>query len=226
LGCRGSTPSNDGPMQRPAPESRAPGWLPAAGMSKSARHWGGRAVGEDTSGCWGTHPRDRARPGPLARGAVVAHVRHGPERSDRRGGRNARLGRAPHVGRALRVRAGRRDLPLARTTTRTLAWRPWSSREGRGSREVGVHRSCREGPDWPALSRPSPDALSFLCVPSGPTVAPALLGQLAFLRSPSLSCLASPLCPSRAWGRVRRRRQKRSDPTPSTAGLQAYCVRY
>jgi hypothetical protein len=36
-------------------------------------------------------------------------------------------------------------------------------------------------------------------------VASALLGQRAVLRSPSLSCLASPFCPSRAWGQVRRR---------------------
>jgi hypothetical protein len=152
-----------------------------------------------------------------------------PERSDRRGVRSGRLGRARHVERAPRVRAGRRDRPLARTTTRTPAWRPWSSRESRGSRGVGVHRSCREGPDWPVLSRPSgmrPCPYRRFECPAVRRVAPALLGQQAFLHSPSLSCLASPFCPSRAWGRVRRRREKRSDPTPSTAGLQAYCVRY
>jgi hypothetical protein len=133
-----------------------------------------------------------------------------PERSDRRGVRSGRLGRARHVERAPRVRAGRRDRPLARTTTRTPAWRPWSSRESRGSRGVGVHRSCREGPDWPVLSRPSgmrPCPYRRFECPAVRRVAPALLGQQAFLRSPSLSCLASPFCPSRAWGRARRRRE-------------------
>ena len=51
-----------------------------------------------------------------------------------------------------------RDRPLARTTTRRRFWGPWSSREGRGSRGVGVHRSFREGPDWPVQPRPSLDA--------------------------------------------------------------------
>ena len=128
-----------------------------------------------------------------------------PERSDRRGGRSGRLGRAPHVELALRVRADRRDRLLARTTTRRQAWRPWSSREGRGSRGVGVHRSFREGPDWPALPHPSDGSC---CPPAAPAVlsstasGPALLPcwvSRALTRSPSLclgprsaSCLAAP----------------------------------
>lgn len=104
---------------------------------------------------------------------------------------------------------------------------------GRLARVVGrVESMCTdpsaEGPTGPFglvhLMGPCPYR-RFRC-PAGGRVAPALLGQRACLRSPSLSCLASPFCPSRAWGRVRRRREKRPDPTPSTAGLQVYCVRY
>jgi hypothetical protein len=132
-----------------------------------------------------------------------------PERSDRRGGRSARLGRGWHVERALLARADLRDRPLARTTTRRPAWRLWSSREGRGSRGVDVHRSFREGPDWPVQPRPSGDAScsspAVAVVASCPVVrggAPALLGQRALARS-------SGRCPAslrrsgfdRAWGR-------------------------
>ncbi len=135
---------------------------------------------------------------------VVARVLLAPERSDRRGGRSERLGRGWHVERALLARADLRDRPLGRTTTRRRFERPWSSREGHVSRGVGVHRSFRGGPDWPVRPRPSPDSSCsyrrFRC-PAAPLVVPALLGQQAFLRSPSLSCLASPFCPSRAWGR-------------------------
>jgi hypothetical protein len=158
MACGGSTRSNVSPVHRPAPDLRAAGGRPATGTPKSARPRAGRTVGGGYSGCWEKHPRDRARPDRLARGAVVARVLLAPERIDTRGERSGRLGRARHVERALRVRAGRRDRPLARTTTRTPAWRPWSSREGRVWRGVGVHRSCRVGPDWPALPRPSPDA--------------------------------------------------------------------
>ena len=129
-----------------------------------------------------------------------------PERSDRRGGRNGRLGRAPHVERAHWVRADRRDRPLARTTTRRRALPPWSSREGRGWRGVGVHRSVHEEPDWPALLRPSRDAS---CCSSGgirrvlsstassPHSCPAgsaeySLDRRAAIASRSASCLAAP----------------------------------
>src|SRR5450759_3662733 len=122
-----------------------------------------------------------------------------PERSDRRGGRSARLGRGWHVERALLARADLRDRPLARTTTRTPAWRLWSSREGRGSRGVDVHRSFREGPDWPVPSRPFDGSLSLPAVqmpgggtgrscPAGsasvPSVAELVLSRFAVLPEP------------------------------------------
>jgi len=100
---------------------------------------------------------DRARRDRLARGAVVARVPHVPERIDRRGERSGQLGRGRHAECAPVVRADRRDRPPARTMTRTQPLPPWSSREGRGWRGVGVHRSCRVGLDWPVLPRPCPD---------------------------------------------------------------------
>jgi len=101
------------------------------------------------------------------------------------------LGRL-HLGHVHRVRADRRDRPLARTTTRRRILPPWSSREGRGSRGVGVHRSSREGPDWPVRPHPSWDASSSL--PAAAAVffarrcrgrAPALLGQPSCSPEPS-----------------------------------------
>jgi hypothetical protein len=149
-----------------------------------------------------------------------------PERTDRRGERNVRLGRVRHVERALRAKADRRDRPLARTTTRRRALPPWSSREGRGSRGVGVHRSFREGPDWPALPRPSDGPvvlrrhLPFLARPHR-VRAPALLGQ------PSAHSIAEPMSwsslrflLSRAWGRAQEAERERSDPTPSSTRPQ------
>ncbi len=151
-----------------------------------------------------------------------------PEHSDRRGGRSARLGRGWHVERAPRAIAGRRDRPLARTTTRRRALPLWSSREDRGSRGVDVHRFVREGPDWPALPRPSVDASYYLPAASAAFLArphrvraPALLGQ------PSAHSIAEPLSwsslrflLSRAWGRAQEAERERSDPTLSSAGSQ------
>ncbi len=156
-----------------------------------------------------------------------------PERIDRRVERSERLGRAPHVECALRVRAVRRGRPLARTTTRTPAWRPWSSHESRGSRGVGVHQSCREGPDWPVLPRPSLDASlnsptatrRFLC-PAVRGGAPALLVSERSLGH--RTCCPAPLRrPARAAPGApgQEESRERSHPTPSTVGVQAYCVR-
>jgi hypothetical protein len=144
-------------MQRPAPGFEPISTRPPMGMPKSVRPLSGRTVGQGASGCRGMHPSDRARPDRRAGCEVVAHALLAPERTDRRGGRSVRLGHARHVESVLRVGADRRDRPLARTTTRTQPWRPWSSRESRGSRGVGVHRSAREGPDWPVLPRPYGD---------------------------------------------------------------------
>jgi len=100
---------------------------------------------------------DRARRDRRAGAAVVARVPHVPERIDRRGERSGQLGRGLHAECAPVVRASLADRPPARTMTRTQLLPPWSSREGRGWRGVGVHRSCRVGLDWPVLPRPSPD---------------------------------------------------------------------
>jgi hypothetical protein len=199
LGCRGSTPSNDRPMHRPAPGSRVARHRPATSTPKSARPCGSRAVGDGASGCWGTHPRDRARPDRRAGASVVARGLLAPGRIGRRGERSGPLGHGSHAERALRVRADRRDPPLARTTTRRRALPPWSSREGRGSRGVGVHRSAHEGPDWPVLPRPSPDASCPSVVsPGGSSESYCPAGKRAHTRSPgccssrSASCLAAP----------------------------------
>ncbi len=156
-----------------------------------------------------------------------------PERSDRRGGRSGRLGRAPHVEPAHRVRADRRERPLARTTTRRRFWRPWSSREGRGSRGVGVPRSAREGPDWPARPHPSWDASCSL-----PSAAAALFAR--WLRGAAPALLGQPSVPSgrravitpplrlllgRAWGRVKEAERENGltlRRVPST--WKAFCV--
>jgi len=207
-------------MQRPTPGSPGGRRRSAAGTAKPARSLGGRAVRGGYPGCWEEHPRDRARADRRAAAGVVARALLAPERTDRRGGRSGRLGRARHVERALRARADRGDRPLARTTTRTPAWLPWSSREGRGSRGVGVHRSCREGPDWPVLPRPSSDtSCPSVALPGGSTVAPALLGS-AVTRSPGCCSSRSGLLLSRAWGRVQEAERERSDRTLLSAGSQ------
>jgi hypothetical protein len=157
-GCRGSTPSNVSPMHRPAPVLEVAG-AGRRGACQSPLVLGvAERAGDGASGWqWPHRRRDRARPDRLAKGAVVARVLHVPERIDRRGGRSGQLGRGRHAECALVVRAGRRDRPPARTTTRTQPLPPWSFREGRVWRGVGVHRSCRVGLDWPVLPRPSPD---------------------------------------------------------------------
>ncbi len=142
---------------------------------------------------------------PVSRGdGLIAQL--GPERSGRRGGRNGRLARAPHVERAHRLRANRRDRPLARTTTRRRFWQPWSSHEGRGSRGVGVRRSARVGPDWPVRPHPFWDASCSLPAAAAAFLArwlrgaaPALLGQPSASSGPravitprSACCLAAP----------------------------------
>ena len=138
-----------------------------------------------------------------------------PERSDRRGGRSGRLGRDWHVERALQVRADRRGRPLARTTTRRRFSRPWLSREGRGSRGVGVHRSFREGPDWPVRPRPSLDA--SCSAPTATAVSYARWFEVELLpcwvsRTLTRSSSCGPVSLRRSartaqWGRVRMGRE-------------------
>lgn len=153
-----------------------------------------------------------------------------PEHSDRRGARSGRLGRASHVERALRVRAGHRGRPLARTTTRRRFSRPWLSREDRVSRGVGVHRSSREGPDWPVRPRPSLDAsLSFRRQPPFPMPGGF---EVAFLpcwvseRSLDRRAVVLPrfvVLASTAHGAgVRRRREAGLEAMPSSAEMEGY----
>ena len=154
-----------------------------------------------------------------------------PERSDKRGERSGRLGRAAHAERALRIRGDRRDRPLARTTTRRRAFPPWSSREGRGSRGVGVHRSFREGPDWPALPRPSVDASLSLPVVSMPDSStsrscPAGSASLPPERRACLVLSSVAVLLEPRLGPGQKASRERSDSMPSTTGMQAYCVRY
>jgi hypothetical protein len=155
----------------------------------------------------------------------------GPERSGRRGGRSGRLGRAPRVERAHRVRADRRDRPLARTTTRRRILPPWSSREGRGSRGVGVHRSSREGPDWPVRPHPSWDAScssggmrrvlssaasSWRSCPAGS--AERSLDRRAVIPSRFASCLTAP------GAEIRRRSEADSTVCLGQLRWKAFCV--
>ncbi len=128
----------------------------------------------------GRHPQDRAWL--VSREPVGLTLLLGPERTDTRGERNERLGHALHVERALAVRADRPDRPLARTTTRKPFERLWSSREGRGSRGVGVHRSFREEPDLPVLPRPSVDASCYLRRSAALLARPSRIGAQPSLR--------------------------------------------
>jgi len=153
-----------------------------------------------------------------------------PERSDRRGGRSGRLGRDWHVERALQVRADRRGRPLARTTTRRRFSRPWLSREGRGSRGVGVHRSFREGPDWPVRPRPSLDASCSAPTATAVSYArwfevellPCWVSERSLDRRADVLPRFAVLASTAHGAEVRRRRQAGLEAMPSSAEMEGY----
>ena len=151
-----------------------------------------------------------ARADRRAGAVVVGRVPLALGHSDRRGVRSGRPGHAPHVERALQVRADRRGRPPARTTTRTPVWRPWSSRESHVWRGVGVHRFCREGPDWPVLPCPSPDAslsLPAVPMPAIRRVAPAPAGSTSVPSAAELVLSRCASCLTAPGAEIRRRRE-------------------
>src|SRR5450759_4512809 len=116
--------------------------------------------------------------------------------------RTHQMDETERASRALRGRIGAHRLHAThdpRETTRAARQAFWSSREGRGSRGVDVHRSFRGGPDWPVRSRPFDGSLSLPAVqmpgggtgrscPAGsasvPSVAELVLSRFAVLPEP------------------------------------------
>ncbi len=220
MGCRGSTLSNDGSMQRPTPGSPGGRRRSAAGTAKPARSLGGRAVRRGYPGCWEEHPRDRARADRRAAAGVVAHALLAPGRTDRRGVRNGRLGHEL----ARRARSSGSSRPsgstsrsnddmkasLAALVVSRGSWVAWSRCAPILPRRARLARSA-SSISRNVLSFPRCPAVGLWLLPCWEASRHSIAGMLLV----SLRLLLD-----RAWGRVQEAERALSDPTPSSAGSQ------